>query len=156
MLGQFARFGVGNRDRRGNPLGTMLILIGAPLGAMLIRMAVSRAREYAADAGGAEISGKPLALASALGKLQRGVADGSNDTGKSGALAYVYHEPLFRGSAKAVFNSSACGRADQAAASSCRKGRSFAVKIGVPLSNGTLVCLGHRLVKVRVWIPASS
>ncbi|HBI15818.1 MAG TPA: zinc metalloprotease HtpX [Desulfobulbaceae bacterium] len=73
MLGQFARFGVGNRDRRGNPLGTMLILIGAPLGAMLIRMAVSRAREYAADAGGAEISGKPLALASALGKLQRGV-----------------------------------------------------------------------------------
>jgi heat shock protein HtpX len=40
---------------------------------MLIRMAVSRVRQYAADEGGAEISGKPLALASALGKLQRGV-----------------------------------------------------------------------------------
>ena len=73
MLGQFARFGVGNQGRRGNPLGTILILIGAPLGAMLIRMAVSRVREYAADEGGAEISGKPLALASALGKLHRGV-----------------------------------------------------------------------------------
>jgi len=73
MLGQFARFGVGRQDRRGNPLGTMLILVGAPLGAMLIRMAVSRVREYAADEGGAEISRKPLSLASALGKLQRAV-----------------------------------------------------------------------------------
>jgi len=73
MLGQFARFGVGSKDRRNNPLGMLLILIGAPLGAMLIRMAVSRVREYAADEGGAEISNEPLALASALGKLQRGV-----------------------------------------------------------------------------------
>jgi heat shock protein HtpX len=73
MLGQFARFGVGSQDQRRNPLGAMLILIGAPLGAMLIRMAVSRVREYAADEGGAEISGKPLALAGALEKLQLGV-----------------------------------------------------------------------------------
>ena len=74
MLGQFARFGVGSQDRRNNnPLGAMLILVGAPLGAMLIRVAVSRIREYAADEGGAEISRKPLALASALGKLHRGV-----------------------------------------------------------------------------------
>jgi heat shock protein HtpX len=73
MLGQFARFGVGSQDRRNNPLGMLLILVGAPLGAILIRMAVSRVREYAADEGGAEISRKPLALASALGKLQRGV-----------------------------------------------------------------------------------
>jgi len=72
MLGQFARFGVGSRDRRNNPLGTLLIVVGAPLGAMLIRMAVSRVREYAADEGGAQISRKPLALASALDKLQRG------------------------------------------------------------------------------------
>lgn len=76
MLGQFARFGVGgSQNRRRNPLGTMLILFGAPLGAMLIRMAVSRVREYAADGGGAAISGKPLALASALGKLQHGVQE---------------------------------------------------------------------------------
>ena len=74
MLGQFARFGVGSQDwRSNNPLGAMLILVGAPLGAMLIRVAVSRIREYAADEGGAEISRKPLALASALGKLHRAV-----------------------------------------------------------------------------------
>jgi heat shock protein HtpX len=73
MLGQFARFGVGDQGRRNNPLGMLLIAIGAPLGAMLIRMAVSRTREYAADQGGADISGQPLALASALGKLQKGM-----------------------------------------------------------------------------------
>ncbi|MBN1904262.1 MAG: zinc metalloprotease HtpX [Deltaproteobacteria bacterium] len=73
MLGQFARYGTGNQNRRGNPLMTILILIGAPLGAMLIRMAVSRVREYAADEGAAALSGKPLALANALLKLQRGV-----------------------------------------------------------------------------------
>lgn len=73
MLGQFARYGTGNRNRQSNPLMTILILIGAPLGAMLIRMAVSRVREYAADEGAAALSGKPLALANALLKLQRGV-----------------------------------------------------------------------------------
>ena len=70
---QFARFGTGDQGRRGNFPGTMLILIGAPLGAMLIRMAVFRVREYAADEGGAEMSGKPLAIAHALEKLHRGV-----------------------------------------------------------------------------------
>ncbi len=73
MLGQFARFGVGSQGRRNNPLGMMLIMIGAPVGAMLIRMAVSRVREYAADKGGSDISGKPLSLASALDKLHQGV-----------------------------------------------------------------------------------
>jgi heat shock protein HtpX len=71
-LGQFARFGVAGRGRGGNPIGLLLIVVGAPLGAMLLRMAISRTREYAADRGGAEISGKPLALASALGKLHLG------------------------------------------------------------------------------------
>ena len=42
----------------------------APFGAMIIQFAISRSREFKADAAGAEISGKPLALASALGKLQ--------------------------------------------------------------------------------------
>jgi heat shock protein HtpX len=72
MLGQFARFGVGDPRRRNNPIGMLLILVGAPLAAMAIRMAISRTREYAADEGGAKISGQPLALASALGKLQQG------------------------------------------------------------------------------------
>jgi heat shock protein HtpX len=71
MLGQFARFGAAGSRQRSNPLALLLIIIGAPLAAMAIRMAISRTREYAADEGGAEISGKPLGLASALAKLQR-------------------------------------------------------------------------------------
>jgi heat shock protein HtpX len=68
-LGQIARFGVGTRERRSNPIGLLLIVVAAPLGAMLLQMAISRTREYAADRGGAEISAKPLALAGALEKL---------------------------------------------------------------------------------------
>ena len=71
MLGQFARHGAVARDpnRRQNPLGMLLIVIGAPLAGMIIRSMISRTREYAADTGGAEISGKPLGLASALNKI---------------------------------------------------------------------------------------
>ena len=71
MLANFGMFFGGNRDR-GNPLGavgTILLVIMAPLAAMIVQMAISRTREYGADRGGAEISGKPLALASALSKL---------------------------------------------------------------------------------------
>jgi len=50
------------------------MLIIAPIAAALIQMAISRAREYMADAGGAEICGKPMALANALKKLEKGVA----------------------------------------------------------------------------------
>lgn len=71
-LGQIAGFGVGVQRRRSNPIGMLLIIVAAPLGAMLLRMAISRTREYAADRGGAKISTKPLALASALEKLQLG------------------------------------------------------------------------------------
>lgn len=63
----------GDRDRRGgNPIGMLLLIILAPLAAMLIQLAISRSREYAADAGGARISGKPLGLAHALGDLEKG------------------------------------------------------------------------------------
>lgn len=71
-LGQFARYGTAGRSRSNNPLGMILIMVGAPLGAMLLRMAISRVREYAADRGGAEICGNPLALARALAKLHQG------------------------------------------------------------------------------------
>jgi heat shock protein HtpX len=71
MLGQLAQFGATSRGRRSNPLALLLLAVGAPLAAMFIRMAISRVREYAADAGGAQISGKPLALASALGKIHQ-------------------------------------------------------------------------------------
>src|SRR6218665_2494719 len=73
MLANFAMF-FGGRDSEGrshNPIVGILVMILAPLAASLIQMAISRAREFEADRGGAEISGDPQALASALQKIQR-------------------------------------------------------------------------------------
>jgi heat shock protein HtpX len=72
MLGNFAMFtGMGgNRDNNGVGLiGTLAMVILAPLAAMLVQMAISRTREYSADEIGAQISGEPLTLASALAKI---------------------------------------------------------------------------------------
>jgi len=67
-------FGGGSRDRENsNPIGEILLLILAPIAAMLIQFAVSRSREFAADEGGAKICGRPLSLANALRKLEKGV-----------------------------------------------------------------------------------
>jgi heat shock protein HtpX len=73
MLANFAFFFGGNRDN-GNPLGfvgVLLAAITAPFAAMLIQMAISRSREYAADRAGAEIAGDPMWLAGALEKIAR-------------------------------------------------------------------------------------
>ncbi len=73
MLANVAMF-FGGRDSEGrphNPLVSMLVMILAPIAASLIQMAISRAREFEADRGGAEISGDPRALASALQKIQQ-------------------------------------------------------------------------------------
>jgi heat shock protein HtpX len=74
MVSRMGMYG-GSRssNNRSNPLLSILMLIAAPLAATAIRMLISRTREYSADAGGADISGKPLALASALKKLHNGV-----------------------------------------------------------------------------------
>ena len=58
-----------NDEEGGNPIAGLLMVILAPIGAMLIQFAIGRQREFKADAGGAQISGQPLALASALKKL---------------------------------------------------------------------------------------
>jgi heat shock protein HtpX len=71
LLGQMGRYNVSSRSR--NPL-ILVALILFPIAGLLIRMAISRDREYAADEGGAKISGHPLGLANALNKLSQGVA----------------------------------------------------------------------------------
>ena len=72
-LANFAMFfgGRGGDGRPANPLAGIAVALLAPLAASLIQMAISRAREYEADRGGAEVSGDPHALADALGKIQR-------------------------------------------------------------------------------------
>ncbi len=71
MLANFALFFGGNRNNPLGIVGSIALMILAPLAAALVQMAISRTREYGADRGGAEISGQPMALASALGKIER-------------------------------------------------------------------------------------
>lgn len=61
--------GRSNDEDRGNPIVALIMMIVAPIAAMLIQLAISRSREYGADEGGAKISGNPLYLANALKKL---------------------------------------------------------------------------------------
>jgi heat shock protein HtpX len=73
MLANFAFFFGGHRgdNRAGGPIAGLIMAILAPLAAMLVQMAISRTREYGADATGAKISEDPLALASALRKISQ-------------------------------------------------------------------------------------
>ncbi|MBJ3763796.1 zinc metalloprotease HtpX [Maribius pontilimi] len=73
MLANFALFFGGSRERLGL-VGTLMMMILAPLAAALVQMAISRTREYAADKAGAEICGQPLWLAAALEKIAAGAA----------------------------------------------------------------------------------
>jgi|TARA_R110000782_G_scaffold15701_4_gene45679 heat shock protein HtpX len=96
-LANFAMFaGIfgGHRNDNNNPLGgfgMILVAILAPLGAMLVQMAISRTREYQADKMGAEICRHPLWLASALNKLDKGVHTIPNqDAERNPATAHMY------------------------------------------------------------------
>jgi heat shock protein HtpX len=91
MLGNFAFFLGGRRDN--NPLGgigTIVAMIVGPLAAMLVQMAISRTREYAADRRGAEICGNPLWLASALGKIAAAAHIGNEDAERHPATAHMF------------------------------------------------------------------
>ena len=74
-MAQWSMYFGGRRDDRegGHPVVAIIMMILAPIAAMLIQMAISRSREYLADEGGAKIAGNPLSLAKALGKLHKGV-----------------------------------------------------------------------------------
>jgi heat shock protein HtpX len=71
FMSRMAFWGGGNRDRNMHPAFALIAFIAAPIASLIIRMAISRTREFGADATGAEISGNPLALASALEKIDR-------------------------------------------------------------------------------------
>jgi len=93
-LAQFGLFFGGGNNNRDNPLGgigALLMVFLAPLAAMLVQMAVSRTREYEADRDGAEISGDPLALASALDKIAGQAARQVNVAAeRNPAMAHMY------------------------------------------------------------------
>jgi heat shock protein HtpX len=98
LLASIARWGLffgfgGRRDNNGGGAIALVlwlvIIILAPIAALLIRMAISRAREYGADETGAEISGRPMALASALRKLQMGATMRPMQVNESTAHLYI-------------------------------------------------------------------
>jgi len=90
MLANFALFFGGSRERLGL-VGTILLMVLAPLSAALVQMAISRTREYAADKAGAEICGHPLWLASALEKIAGQAARIDNDAAeRNPATAHMF------------------------------------------------------------------
>jgi heat shock protein HtpX len=90
--------GSGSRDNEGNIIGLVLMMILAPLAAMLVQLAVSRTREYSADAGGAKLSGKPEALASALQKIDAWSKNRKLQGKNNPAMNSLYIINPFRGS----------------------------------------------------------
>ncbi|HEU4458724.1 MAG TPA: zinc metalloprotease HtpX [Methylibium sp.] len=109
MLANFAMF-FGGRDSEGrptNPFASIAVMLLAPLAASLIQMAISRAREFEADRGGAEISGDPAALASALEKIhahaQRGRPLGATERHPETAQMMIMN-PLSGGGLRGLFS----------------------------------------------------
>jgi heat shock protein HtpX len=87
----FAFFGGGRDGERSNPILGIAMMILAPLAASLVQMAISRTREYSADRMGAEISGKPMALAGALHKISGAAGRVMNPTAENNpATAHMF------------------------------------------------------------------
>ena len=108
MLANLAWFiPIGGNDREGgaNPLVVLLTLILGPVAAGMIRMAVSRSREYEADASGARLTGDPLALASALQKISAGVDRmPARSDGPLASEAHLMIESPLRGGLSGLFS----------------------------------------------------
>ena len=106
MLTNFALFFGGNRNNPLGIIGTIAVMILAPVAAMLVQMAISRTREYGADAGGAEICGNPMWLARALEKLEQGSRQIDNDAAEANpATAHMFIiNPLHAHSVDSLFS----------------------------------------------------
>jgi heat shock protein HtpX len=93
MIAQFGMFFTGHRDSHSGPgiVGSILMMILAPFAAMLVQMAISRTREYAADDLGARICGNPMWLASALGRIENAAHQVPNyDAERNPATAHMF------------------------------------------------------------------
>ena len=91
MIANFGLFFGGNRNNPLGIIGVLAVAILAPFAAMLVQMAISRSREYAADRMGAEICGHPLWLASALEKIERAAKGIDNDVAEANpATAHMF------------------------------------------------------------------
>lgn len=98
MLANFGLFFRGGGDNRGNAAAMLLAVIVAPFAAMIVQLAISRHREYGADRAGAEISGNPRALASALAKIAGAAQRIPNPVlGRNPAAAQLYIVPTGSG-----------------------------------------------------------
>ena len=99
-------FGGHNRENGGNPFLAILVMIFAPIAAMIIQFAISRTREFGADQGGAQISGDPDALASALAKIDRyarGIPNEAAEAHPATAQMMIIN-PLHGGSVARLFS----------------------------------------------------
>src|SRR5690606_11633935 len=106
MIATFALFFGGNRNNPLGLIGTILMMLLAPLAATLVQMAISRTREYSADAGGAEICGHPLWLAGALEKLDaasRRIDNRQAEANPATAHMFIVN-PLHGGSVDKLFS----------------------------------------------------
>jgi heat shock protein HtpX len=109
LLAQFGGLFGQSRDSEGRPVGNPLIsivlMIVAPLAAMLVQMAISRSREYEADRIGAEICGRPDWLASALARIHNGVQQIPNYSAETKpATAHLFIANPLAGSLKSLFS----------------------------------------------------
>lgn len=106
MIANFALFFGGNRENPLGFVGTLLLMILAPLAAMLVQMAISRTREYGADQMGGEICGRPMWLASALQKLEAGAQRVDNPVAENNpATAHMFIvNPLHMRSMDSLFS----------------------------------------------------